>query len=51
MGLADGLGHVCPLSIPSESSHAPCLQCCSAVAWARGSREVADAMIEAKISV
>jgi hypothetical protein len=27
MGLADRLGHVCPLSITSESSQAACLQC------------------------
>ena len=33
-----------------EFSHAPCLQCCSAVAWSRGSRGMADAMIEASIS-
>ena len=32
---------------PPEPSHAPCLQCCSAVAWSRGSRGMADAMIEA----
>src|SRR5215813_3171243 len=30
----------------SESLHAPCLRCCSAVAWSTGSRGVADAMIE-----
>ena len=47
MGLADGLGHVWPLSMTSESSQAPCLRCCSAVAWSTGSRGVADAMIEA----
>ena len=49
MGLANGLGDLCPLSITSESSHAPCLRCRSAVAWSRGSRGVADAMIEAGI--
>jgi hypothetical protein len=38
MGLASRLGHLWPLSITSESSHAPCLRCSSAVAWSRGSR-------------
>jgi hypothetical protein len=49
MGLADGLGDLCLLSITSESSHAPCLRCRSAVAWSRGSRGVAAAMIEASL--
>jgi len=34
-----------PLSITSESSHAPCLRCCRAVAWSRGSQR-ADALSE-----
>jgi len=45
-GLADGLSHLCPLSITSESSHAPSpvLKCCGVVQRQLG---VADAMIEA----
>jgi hypothetical protein len=43
MGLAYRLGHLCPFSLTSEASPAPCLQGCSAVAWSRGSRG-ADAM-------
>jgi hypothetical protein len=50
MGLADRLGHVCPLSLTSASSPAACLQGCSAGAWCRGSRE-ADAMIEACVGM
>ena len=44
-------GISCPLSSTSESSHAPCLQGCSDVAWCGGSRGVADAMIEAQVRV
>jgi hypothetical protein len=38
MGLVYRLGHVCPLSITSESSQASCFQCCSAVAWCSDSQ-------------
>jgi UbiA prenyltransferase family len=38
MGLADRLDHLGPLSIMSAFSHAPCLRCCKAGAWSRGSQ-------------
>jgi len=48
MGLAHRLGYLWPFSITSESSHASCLRCSSAVAWSKGSQGLANAMSDAQ---